>query len=307
MSRRSRTNSADLAKLFEGDQGAERIAKRMARAGLCSRRDAERWIEDGRVSVNGKLLASPAHNVAPGDTIKVDGKTLAEQDAPRLWRYYKPRGLVVSHRDEKDRDTVFDALPGHLPRVVSVGRLDLDSEGLLLLTNSGDLARYLELPDTGWTRKYRVRVRGRVEAEKLAALADGITVDGVHYRGIMAQLDRQVASNAWLTIALKEGKNREIRKVMEHLGYAVSRLIRVSYGPFSLTSLDEGGVEEVKTAVLRDQLGLPRASGPQKPAGKPAGKSSSPSPSSPSPSSQRETLRHENNQRQKTRRPARRS
>ena len=252
--------TAALAALFKGDTGPERIAKKMARAGLCSRRDAERWIEDGRVSVNGKELTSPAHNVEPTDTVTVDGKPLAQEDAPRLWRYYKPRGLVVSHRDEKDRMTVFDALPKNLPRVVSVGRLDLDSEGLLLLTNSGDLARYLELPDTGWTRKYRVRVRGRVQPEHLTALADGITVDGVRYRGILAQLDRQVASNAWLTIALKEGKNREIRKIMEHLGYAVSRLIRVSYGPFNLTGIEEEDVEEVKTAVLRDQLGLPRAS-----------------------------------------------
>lgn len=252
------TRHADLAKLFDADIGPERIAKKMARAGLCSRRDAERWIDEGRVSINGALLTSPAYNVTPKDVVKVDGKTLAQEEAPRLWRYYKPRGLVVSHRDEKDRETVFERLPKNLPRVVSVGRLDLDSEGLLLLTNSGDLARYLELPDTGWTRKYRVRVRGRVEPEKLASLADGITIEGIRYRGIMAQLDRQVASNAWLTIALKEGKNREIRKIMEHLGYAVSRLIRVSYGPFNLNTLEEEDVEEVKTAVLRDQLGLPR-------------------------------------------------
>ena len=306
-----KAQAADLAKLFEGDQGPERIAKRMARAGLCSRRDAEGWIKEGRVSVNGTTLTSPAHNVDPGDTIKVDGKTLAGQESPRLWRYYKPRGLVVSHRDEKDRDTVFDALPKHLPRVVSVGRLDLDSEGLLLLTNSGDLARYLELPDTGWTRKYRVRVRGRVEPEKLAALAEGITIDGVRYRGIMAQLDRQVASNAWLTIALKEGKNREIRRVMEHLGYAVSRLIRVSYGPFGLTTLEEGEVEEVKTAVLLDQLGLPRAVGGDAQSLPPASsraysrESFSREPSSRESSGK--TTSHENHQRQKTRRPARRS
>ncbi|MGU9962396.1 MAG: pseudouridine synthase [Candidatus Puniceispirillales bacterium WSBS_2018_MAG_OTU23] len=252
--------SQALAALFHGDTKPERIAKKIARAGLCSRRDAERWVEDGRVNVNGTVLLSPALNVNVGDIITVDGKSLAEQDSPRLWRYYKPRGLVVSHRDEKDRMTVFDAMPDTMPRVVSVGRLDLDSEGLLLMTNSGDLARYLELPDTGWTRKYRVRVRGRVQPEKLTALADGITIDGVHYRGILAQLDRQVSSNAWLTIALKEGKNREIRKVMEHLGYGVSRLIRVSYGPFNLTSLEENDIEEIKTPILRDQLGLPRLS-----------------------------------------------
>lgn len=314
--------TAALAALFKGDTGPERIAKKMARAGLCSRRDAERWIEDGRVQVNGKELTSPAHNVNPSDTVTVDGKPLAQEDTPRLWRYYKPRGLVVSHRDEKDRMTVFDALPNHLPRVVSVGRLDLDSEGLLLLTNSGDLARYLELPDTGWTRKYRVRVRGRVQPEHLTALADGITIDGVRYRGILAQLDRQVASNAWLTIALKEGKNREIRRIMEHLGYAVSRLIRVSYGPFNLTGIEEEEVEEVKTAILRDQLGLPRAntgsteghavakprqdrgqSSSRKPIGKPSARNSS----SRNDRGQKRQDNNENNQRQTTRRPTRRS
>ena len=247
-----------LAKLFEGNTGAERIAKKIAHAGFCSRRDAERWIEDGRVSVNGQVLLTPAYNASPEDIITVDGKTLEAAEAPRLWRYYKPRGLVVSHRDEKDRDTVFDHLPDHLPRVVSVGRLDLDSEGLLLLTNSGDLARYLELPDTGWTRKYRVRVRGRVEAEKLNALSQGISIDGVNYRGVEAQIDRQMDSNAWLTIVLREGKNREIRKIMEHLGYPVSRLIRISFGPFKLNQMEETDVEEVKTNILRDQLGLPR-------------------------------------------------
>ena len=247
-----------LAKLFEGNTGAERIAKKIAHAGFCSRRDSERWIEDGRVSVNGQVLLTPAYNASPEDIITVDGKTLEAAEAPRLWRYYKPRGLVVSHRDEKDRDTVFDHLPEHLPRVVSVGRLDLDSEGLLLLTNSGDLARYLELPDTGWTRKYRVRVRGRVEAEKLNALSQGISIDGVNYRGVEAQIDRQMDSNAWLTIVLREGKNREIRKIMEHLGYPVSRLIRISFGPFKLNQMEETDVEEVKTNILRDQLGLPR-------------------------------------------------
>lgn len=251
--------TAQLAKLFTGETGPERIAKKMARSGLCSRRDAEVWINDGRVSINGAILETPAYNVQPEDIVTVDGKALMKEEMPRLWRYYKPRGLVVSNRDEKDRETIFDALPDHLPRVISVGRLDLDSEGLLLLTNSGDLARVLELPDTGWTRKYRVRVRGRVDADKLAALADGITIDGIRYRGILAQLDRQSATNAWLTVALKEGKNREIRNVMTHLGYTVSRLIRVSYGPFQLNDLEDEAVEEVKTAILRDQLGLPRA------------------------------------------------
>jgi 23S rRNA pseudouridine2605 synthase len=250
--------TAQLAGLFGGSSDPERIAKKMARAGLCSRRDAEAWISEGRVAINGKTLTSPAINVGEGDVVTVDGRPLAKEDIPRLWRYYKPRGLVVSNRDEKGRKTVFDVLPEHLPRVVSVGRLDLDSEGLLLLTNSGDLARVLELPETGWTRKYRVRVRGRIDQEKLDALADGITIEGVRYRGIQAKLDRQSTSNAWLTIALKEGKNREIRNVMSHLGYTVSRLIRVGYGPFQLKDMDEGAVEEVKTSVLRDQLGLPR-------------------------------------------------
>ena len=250
--------TAQLGKLFEGDSGPERIAKKMARAGLCSRRDAEVWIQDGRVAINGQTLETPAYNVQLEDIVTVDGKPLEAAEAPRLWRYYKPRGLVVSNRDEKDRETIFDALPNTLPRVISVGRLDLDSEGLLLLTNSGDLARVLELPDTGWTRKYRVRVRGQVNVEKLNSLADGITIEGIQYRGILAQLDRQSTSNAWLTIALKEGKNREIRKVMAYLGHTVSRLIRVSYGPFQLNDMEEGGVEEVKTSILRDQLGLPR-------------------------------------------------
>lgn len=250
--------TAQLGKLFEGDSGPERIAKKMARAGLCSRRDAEAWVQEGRVAINGQTLETPAYNVKAEDIVTVDGKPLEAAEAPRLWRYYKPRGLVVSNRDEKDRETIFDALPNTLPRVISVGRLDLDSEGLLLLTNSGDLARVLELPDTGWTRKYRVRVRGQVNVEKLNSLADGITIEGIQYRGILAQLDRQSTSNAWLTIALKEGKNREIRKVMAYLGHTVSRLIRISYGPFQLNDMEEGGVEEVKTSILRDQLGLPR-------------------------------------------------
>ena len=256
--------TATLTKLFENETGPERIAKKMARAGLCSRRDAENWILEGRVAINGKTLETPAYNVQNEDIVTVDGKPLMSAEMPRLWRYYKPRGLVVSNRDEKDRKTIFDALPENLPRVISVGRLDLDSEGLLLLTNSGDLARILELPDTGWTRKYRVRVRGQVQTEKLSALADGITIEGIHYRGILAQLDRQTASNAWLTIALKEGKNREIRKVMAHLGYTVSRLIRISYGPFQLNDLEEESVEEVKTSILRDQLGLPRGADQEK-------------------------------------------
>ena len=314
-----------LAKLFDQPSSSERIAKKIAHAGFCSRRDAERWIEGGRVSVNGKVLLTPAYNASPDDIITVDGKPLVAAEAPRLWRYYKPRGLVVSHRDEKDRTTVFDNLPDHLPRVVSVGRLDLDSEGLLLLTTSGDLARHLELPDTAWTRKYRVRVRGRVEAEKLNALGQGITIDGVHYRGVDAQIDRQMGSNAWLTVVLREGKNREIRKIMEHLGYPVSRLIRISFGPFKLNQMEEGDVEEVKTNILRDQLGLPRlaqrpdAASDQNPAAKKSGKmprkpmgKTAPSLKKPSSSLGLSTPKkgkgsNAHHQRQKTRRPTGRS
>jgi 23S rRNA pseudouridine2605 synthase len=295
---------AQLAKLFDGDSGPERIAKKMARAGLCSRRDAEVWINDGRVAVNGNTLTSPAYNVGDNDAVTVDGKPLMKEEKPRLWRYYKPRGLVVSNRDEKDRQTVFDVLPDHLPRVISIGRLDLDSEGLLLLTNSGDLARVLELPDTGWTRKYRVRVRGKVEAGKLNALAEGITIEGIHYRGILAKLDRQSASNAWLTIAIKEGKNREIRNVMSHLGYTVNRLIRIGYGPFQLSDMEEGAVEEIKTSVLRDQLGLPRdeKADQKTKGGKPS--SHAPKPNHRKSGQAARGKSHANHQRKKTRRPS---
>ena len=203
----------------------ERIAKRMARAGLCSRRDAESWIRAGRVMVNDTLLESPAHLVGPEDKIIVDNKPLPYPEATRLWRYYKPRGLVVSHRDEKNRKTLFDRIKNKLPRVMSVGRLDIDSEGMILLTNDGRLARHLELPSTGWTRKYRVRIYGRIEKVQLETLKDGITIDGIHYGSLLARLDKQMTSNAWLTIAIKEGKNREIRRVMEFLGYSVIRLI----------------------------------------------------------------------------------
>ncbi len=248
-----------LARLFDQeDAGPQRLAKVMANAGLCSRRDAETWIAAGRVEINGAPQLSPAINVSAEDDVRVDGKPVNAPTTPRLWRYYKPRGLIVSHRDEQGRKTIFENLPDDLPRLISIGRLDLDSEGLLLLTNNGDLARHLELPDTGWTRKYRVRVRGQVDSAKLASLKDGITIDGISYRGVLAQLDRQAASNAWLTVALKEGKNREIRRIMDHLGYSVSRLIRISYGPFTLNTLEEGDLDEIRPAILRDQLGLPR-------------------------------------------------
>ena len=235
---------------------SERIAKRIARAGICSRREAEVRINEGRVKVNGKTITSPALNVSDSDRISIDGQALPQREPAKLWRYYKPRGLVVSDRDEKDRETIFDHLPDSMPRVMTVGRLDIDSEGLLLLTNDGDLARHLELPATGWSRKYRVRVQGHVNEATLTPLEKGITIDGVRYGRIVAKLDRQMQSNAWLTVAIREGKNREVRRIMEHLGHKVSRLIRVSYGPFQLGDLNDGGVEQVKARVLSDQLGL---------------------------------------------------
>jgi 23S rRNA pseudouridine2605 synthase len=234
---------------------AERIAKLLARAGLCSRRDAERLIAEGRVSVDGKVLTSPALALSAGHDIRVDGKPIPEAEPARLWRYHKPAGLVTSHRDERGRPTVFERLPPELPRLVSVGRLDLNSEGLLLLTNDGALARALELPARGWLRRYRVRVQGTVDPARLAALEKGITIAGVSYGPIRAALDRQQASNAWLTVSLHEGKNREIRRVMEHLGLMVSRLIRIAYGPFQLGELPRGAIEEVPRRVLREQLG----------------------------------------------------
>ena len=247
----------------------ERIAKRIARAGICSRREAEVLVLAGRVKLNGKILDTAACNVTAKDRIDVDDKRIPTAEPARLWRYYKSRGLVVSNRDEKGRDTIFDRLPDNLPRVISVGRLDLDSEGLLLLTNDGGLARHLELPSTGWTRKYRVRVRGLVNPIKLDNLSSGVTIDNIHYGEVLARLDNQMPSNAWLTVAIKEGKNREIRHIMEYLGYPVSRLIRLSYGPFSLGNLEDGDVREVKTNVLTEQLGLERTSSksrrPQKP------------------------------------------
>lgn len=233
----------------------ERIAKRIARAGICSRREAERLILEGKVKVNQEVISSPALNVTDTDKISVDGKRLPQAEQARLWRYYKPRGLIVSARDEKGRETIFDALPDHLPRVISVGRLDFDSEGLLLLTNDGGLARHLELPSTGWSRRYKVRVQGRVDEARLEELKHGITIEGVRYGEIEASLETQMNSNAWLTIAIKEGKNREVRRIMEHLGHPVSRLIRLSYGPFQLGNLDKGKVEEIRPSILKEQLG----------------------------------------------------
>lgn len=227
----------------------------MARAGLCSRREAERWIADGRVRVGGKVLTTPATLVGANDDITVDGRKLPTIEPTRLWRYHKPVGQVTTNKDPEGRPTVFEALPHDLPRVVSIGRLDLTTEGLLLLTNDGELARTLELPKTGWKRKYRVRVYGKVTEEDLARLEQGVEVDGFKYGAIEATLDRQSAGNAWLTVGLSEGKNREIRRVMEHVGLRVNRLIRTSYGPFQLGNLKAGRVDEIKQSVLKQQLG----------------------------------------------------
>jgi 23S rRNA pseudouridine2605 synthase len=234
---------------------SERIAKVIARAGLCSRREAERWIAEGRVRLDGKILNSPAVTVTPVNQIIVDGEPLPGAVKQKIWRYHKPAGLLTTHNDPEGRPNLFDSLPADMPRVISIGRLDLNSEGLLLLTNDGELSRELELPASGWLRRYRVRIHGRPDDEKLSNLAKGVTIDGIRYRSIQAELDRQQGANAWLTVSLIEGKNREIRRVMEHLGWTVSRLIRISYGPFQLGSLEKGDVEEVRGKVLKDQLG----------------------------------------------------
>ncbi|MEL5877489.1 pseudouridine synthase [Cereibacter sphaeroides] len=245
----------------------ERIAKVLSRAGIASRRDAERMIELGRIAVNGRTIDSPALNVGPKDRITVDGQPLAPPEPARLWLYYKPEGLVTSASDEKGRETVFDHLPEGMPRVMSVGRLDLNSEGLLLLTNDGELKRRLELPSTGWLRKYRVRVKGNPTDADLEPLRKGITVEGESFQPMTVSLDRVQGANAWLTVGLREGKNREIRRAMSALGLTVNRLIRVSYGPFRLNELEPGRVEEVRPKILRDQLGLdPHADGEARPA-----------------------------------------
>ncbi|SIT83434.1 23S rRNA pseudouridine2605 synthase [Yoonia rosea] len=243
----------------------DRIAKVLSRAGVASRREAERMIEDGRVSVNGKTITSPALNITASDRIVVDGKQVGAPEPARLWLYHKPAGLVTTERDEKDRPTVFGSLPDTMPRVMSVGRLDLNSEGLLLLTNDGEIKRKLELPATGWLRRYRVRINGSVSEAKLDELRAGITVDGVHYQPMVVTFDRQQGANAWLTVSLREGKNREIRRAMGEIGVTVNRLIRVSYGPFQLGVLKQGDVEEVKQRVLRDQLGLAEQPAQKKP------------------------------------------
>jgi len=233
---------------------AERIAKLIARAGLCSRRDAERWIAEGRVALAGKVLTSPAINIEDGSLVTIDGKPMPAAEPARLWRYHKPAGRITTHRDEKGRKTVFEGLPPEMQRVISVGRLDLNSEGLLLLTNDGELARALELPSRGWLRRYKVRVHGIPDPARLAALAKGITIDRVAYGPIHAELERQQGSNAWLIVSLGEGRNREVKRVMEHLGLPVSRLIRLAYGPFQLGNLPRGAVDEVPRKVVREQV-----------------------------------------------------
>lgn len=232
----------------------ERIAKRLSRAGICSRREAERWIADGRVTVDGTRITTPATLVTDGSAITVDGKAIGKPEQTRLWRYHKPTGVICTTSDPEGRPTVFDRLPANMPRTLLIGRLDVASEGLLLLTNDGETARKLELPETGWLRRYRVRVHGRPDEEQLAALEDGITIDGIAYGPIRAKLDSQKSSNAWVTVALREGKNREVRRVMEHLGLTVNRLIRLGFGPFLLGNLPRDSVREISAKVVAEQL-----------------------------------------------------
>jgi 23S rRNA pseudouridine2605 synthase len=253
--RRGADKTASAQSAAGRSAGPTRIAKAMARAGLCSRREAERWIADGRVSVNGAVLTTPAFEVATGDKVLVDGQPLPLFEPTQLWRYHKPRGLVTTHHDPQGRPTVFDHLPPGLPRVVSVGRLDFNTEGLLLLTNDGALARHLELPATGWLRRYRVRAHGRVTQDELDGLKRGIEIEGVRYGPIEATLDSIQGANVWLTIAIREGKNREVRTVLSKFNLDVNRLIRVSFGPFQLQDLEPGEAEPVKRRVLADQLG----------------------------------------------------
>ena len=233
------------------ETGTERIAKRLAKAGLCSRREGERWIYNGRVSVDGTVLRTPAITVSAHSTIKVDGKLIPPTTEPRLWRYHKPCGLLTTHRDPQGRATVFDRLPTELPRTISVGRLDINSEGLLLLTNNGDLARHLELPSTGLTRRYRARIRGVIDGSVLEILKKGITVNGARYGPIFATVDRQLRNNAWLSLSMTEGKNREVRRVLNHLGFDVSRLIRVGYGPFQLGTLAPQKLAEIPSKRIK--------------------------------------------------------
>jgi 23S rRNA pseudouridine2605 synthase len=233
----------------------ERIAKVLARAGVASRRGAEAIIEAKRVAVDGKLLDSPAFNVKPGQVITVDGKPIAAAEPTRLWLYHKPPGLLTTHSDPKGRNTVFENLPKEMPRVISIGRLDINSEGLLLLTNDGELARHLESPKTGWKRKYRARAWGEPDEKRLEQLRKGVVVDGIKYAPADVEVESRKASNTWIAVGVREGKNREVRKLLEHAGLQVSRLIRIAYGPFQLGTLEAGQVREVTRPVLRTQLG----------------------------------------------------
>lgn len=252
------------AKTQDADKvDGDRIAKVIARAGICSRRDAEKMIAEGRVSLDGETVTTPATKVGANQVVSVDGKPLAEPEPARLWRYHKPSGLVTTHRDPNGRPTVFANLPKHLPRVVSIGRLDFNSEGLLLLTNDGEIARRLELPAGGWPRKYRARLFGKVSQADLDKLAEGVTIAGVKYGPVIADLERSRGVYSWATVSLKEGKNREVKRVMESLGLKVARLIRVQFGPFHLGQLAEGAVEEIPAKLWREQLGIGRKKHPK--------------------------------------------
>ncbi|WP_336488465.1 pseudouridine synthase [Methylobacterium nigriterrae] len=251
---KSKTQTSETGEIEAAPEG-ERIAKAIARAGIASRRDAEAMIAEGRVTLNGQVLDSPAINVTEADRITIDGEPLPARERTRLWIFHKPRGLVTTARDPEGRQTVFEALPEDLPRVVAVGRLDINTEGLLLLTNDGGLAKVIAHPDTGWLRRYRVRAHGDTDQAALDALRKGVTIDGMAYGPIEAHLDRVQGDNLWLTLGLREGKNREVKRILEHLGLAVNRLIRLSFGPFQLGDLEAGLVEEVRTRVLKDQLG----------------------------------------------------
>jgi len=250
-SKSSEVRMSKTESVFEG----ERIAKVLARVGVCSRRDAERLIADGRVAVDGKVLVSPALNVTDKNVITVDGKPLRAAEETRVWRYHKPPGTITTARDPRGRPTVFEKLPPGMPRVVSVGRLDFNTEGLLLLTNDGELARYLELPQNEWPRRYRVRVNGEIDPEKLASVAHGVTISGVHYEPVKIEVEKgEEGGNQWLVVTIREGKNREVRNIMAYLGLKVTRLVRVAFGPFSLGTLPREGIEEIPQRVLRKSL-----------------------------------------------------
>jgi 23S rRNA pseudouridine2605 synthase len=244
-----------MAEQHQSQHQGDRIAKVIARAGLASRREAEAWIAAGRVRVNGAPISSPALNVTAADRITIDGQPLPQAERARLFLHHKPRGLVTTHSDPQGRPTIFSELPKNLPRLISIGRLDLNTEGLLLLTNDGELARALELPQTAWLRRYRVRALGRITQERLDTLAKGVTVKGMRYGAVEATLDREQGANVWLTIGIREGKNREVRNVLEHLGLKVNRLIRVQFGPFELGEMERGAVQEVPVETMREALG----------------------------------------------------